>query len=335
MLDQLRQLDPMILSVLVFGVLMIIGGIGYAIFRLGTRERQVKERIDRIQGGRRAMQKAKDEFQSVKRTESQLKLKSADRLLGALVPRPAALRRRLARTGKKIPIAGYALWNIALMGGIGFLFLKVLQMGPMVAVFAGIGLGLGLPHMFIGSMIKRRQKRILGDFPEAIDVMVRGIKSGLPVTEAIRIVGTEVKGPLADEFLIMSDEIRIGKNIDEAMWESAKRVDLPEFKFFVVSMAIQRETGGNLAETLQNLGNVLRSRRQVKLKVKAYSSEAKASAYIIGALPFVIGLIVFTLNEKYVMQLFTDERGHQMLAVGGVWMAIGIATMAKMIRFEV
>ena len=335
MLEALRQMDPIILSAIMFGVLMVIIGSIFALYFAGGGKRQLQNRITRIQTGRRAVDKAVKEFESVKRSEGELKIKALDKILRTVVPRPAKLRARLERTGKKIPVSLYALWNLMVAGGFGFLSLKILGMGPLPSVFIAVGAGIGLPHFIIGSMIKKRQKKILQDFPEATDVLVRGLKSGLPVSESIRVVGTEMKGPLAEEFLQMSDSIRIGQNIDEVMWAAATRVDLPEFKFFVVCMAIQRETGGNLAETLQNLGDVLRARRQVKLKVKAYSSEAKASAYIIGALPFVIGMIVYGLNEKYVMQLFTDERGHQMLAVGGVWMLIGIAAMAKMIRFEV
>jgi tight adherence protein B len=335
MLEALRDLDPVVLSVIMFGALgLVIAGI-FALYFAGGGKRQLANRITRIQTGRRAVDKAVKEFESVKRSEGELKIKALDKILRTVVPRPAKLRARLDRTGKKIPVSMYALWNLIVAGGFGFLALKVLGMGPIPSLFIAVGAGIGLPHFIVGSMIKKRQKKILADFPEATDVLVRGLKSGLPVSESIRVVGTEMKGPLAEEFMQMSDSIRIGQNVDEVMWAAATRVDLPEFKFFVVCMAIQRETGGNLAETLQNLGDVLRARRQVKLKVKAYSSEAKASAYIIGALPFVIGMIVYGLNEKYVMQLFTDERGHQMLAVGGVWMLIGIATMAKMIKFEV
>ena len=335
MMEVLQQMNPILLSAIIFGFFALIVGAAIAIYMAGGGKRQLQTRITRIQTGRRSVENAVKEFESVRNSDAELKIKSLDKILRTIVPRPAKLRARLQRTGKKIPISLYALWNFIVGGGFGFISLNMLGMGPLVSMFVAIGAGIGLPHMLIGMMIKKRKKKILASFPEATDVLVRGLKSGLPVTESIRVVGSEMKGPIADEFMRMSDAIRIGQNIDEVMWATASRVDLPEFKFFVVSMAIQRETGGNLAETLQNLGDVLRARRQVKLKVKAYSSEAKASAYIIGCLPFVIGMIVYTLNEKYIMQLFLDERGHQMLAVGGVWMAIGIATMAKMIKFEV
>lgn len=335
MVEVLQEINPILLSVMIFGIFALIIGGGIAIYMAGGGRRQLQSRITRIQTGRRTVEDMVKQFDSVRNSEGELKIKVLDKILRTLVPRPAKLRARLQRTGKKIPISLYMLWNFAVGGGFGFLSLNMLGMGPLPSLFVAIGAGIGFPHLFIGKMIKGRKKKILAAFPEATDVLVRGLKSGLPVTESIRVVGTEMKGPIADEFMRMSDAIRIGQNIDEVMWSTAIRVDLPEFKFFVVSMAIQRETGGNLAETLQNLGDMLRARRQVQLKVKAYSSEAKASAYIIAALPFVIGMIVYTLNEKYIMQLFIDERGHQMLAVGGVWMAIGIATMAKMIKFEV
>jgi tight adherence protein B len=165
--------------------------------------------------------------------------------------------------------------------------------------------------------------------------MVRGLRSGLPISETIGIVATEVPGPIGEEFRMVTDKVRIGKTMDEALLETAARLGTPEFQFFCITIAIQRETGGNLAETLANLANVLRSRTQMKLKIKAMSSEGKASAYIVGSLPFIVFSLVYMMNPIYLSGFFTDER-LIIAGLGGLcWMGIGAFIMAKMIDFEI
>ena len=184
-------------------------------------------------------------------------------------------------------------------------------------------------------LIKRRQTKFLNFFPDAIDLMVRGIKSGLPISESITNVGTEIQDPVGEEFRIITDAVKFGRPMEEAMWEAANRLDLQEFKFFTISLAVQAETGGNLAETLNNLGDVLRGRRQLKLKIKALSSEAKASAIIIGALPFVMGGMIYLVNPDYIMKLFLDPRGHVMLGIGLCSFILGVGAMIKLVKFEI
>jgi Flp pilus assembly protein TadB len=178
-------------------------------------------------------------------------------------------------------------------------------------------------------MITGRLKAFTANFPDAIELMVRGLRSGLPITETLTIVSGEISGPVGAEFRAVSDRMKIGLTMDAALQETADRLGTPEFQFFVITLAIQRETGGNLAETLSNLADVLRKRAQMKLKIKAMSSEAKASAMIVGALPFIVFTLVYLLNPDYMGGFFTDER----LIVAGlgamVWMGIGVAIMAK------
>jgi len=189
--------------------------------------------------------------------------------------------------------------------------------------------------MVVSHLIKRRLKKFTHLFPEAIELIVRGLKSGLPVQESIQVVGREIEDPVGVEFREISDALKIGQTLEDAMWEASSRLDTPEFKFFVISLVIQRETGGNLTETLGNLSDILRKRRQMKLKVKAMSSEARASALIIGALPFGMFAILYALNPGYVSQLFQESRGLMLLGAAGVSMSIGFLVMGKMIRFEV
>jgi tight adherence protein B len=148
-------------------------------------------------------------------------------------------------------------------------------------------------------------------------------------------VSKEMADPIGAEFRLIDQGIRFGRSIDEALWDTATRIDTPEFKFFVISISVQRETGGNLAETLDNLSDILRKRRQMKLKVRALSSEARASAYIIGSLPFVMFGILTVVSYDYVMDLFRDPRGLVMVAIGLTSMLLGVLVMAKMVRFEI
>ena len=196
-------------------------------------------------------------------------------------------------------------------------------------------MGVGVPHFVIGKMIKRRINKFNSNFPDAIELMVRGLRSGLPITETLGIVAAEIVGPVGVEFRMVSDKMKIGRTMESALQDTADRLGTAEFQFFVITLAIQRETGGNLAETLSNLADVLRKRAQMKLKIRAMSSESKASAYIGGSLPFVVFTLVWMINPGYMGKFFTDER----LMVGGlgglIWMGIGGLIMAKMVNFEI
>jgi len=165
--------------------------------------------------------------------------------------------------------------------------------------------------------------------------MVRGLRSGLPITETLTIVAAEITGPVGVEFRMVADKMKIGRTMEAALQETADRLGTPEFQFFVITLAIQRETGGNLAETLSNLADVLRKRAQMKLKIRAMSSESKASAYIVGALPFTVFGLVYMINPHYMGQFFVDQR-LMVAGVGGmIWMACGGFIMAKMCNFEI
>ena len=157
----------------------------------------------------------------------------------------------------------------------------------------------------------------------------------MPITETIGVVANEVEGPVGAEFKMVSDKMKIGRTMDAALQETADRLGTPEFQFFVITIAIQRETGGNLAETLANLATVLRMRGQMKLKIKAMSSESKASAYIVGSLPFIVFGMIWMINDSYMQGFFTEQR-LMVAGIGGlVWMGIGAFIMAKMVNFEV
>jgi tight adherence protein B len=251
-----------------------------------------------------------------------------------LIPNPALLRKRIEMTGKDWTLSHYGVAALIITSVTAVLML--LQGLPIIlALLAGIAAGLGLPHMVIGSMIKRRITKFTSKFPDAIELLVRGLRSGLPISETLGVVGSELPGPVGEEFRMVADKMKIGRTMEAALQETADRLGTPEFQFFVITLAIQRETGGNLAETLSNLADVLRKRAQMKLKISAMSSESKASAYIIGSLPFgVFGIIMF-LNPRYMGTFFVDER-LIIAGLGGlVWMGIGAFIMRQMINFEI
>jgi tight adherence protein B len=251
-----------------------------------------------------------------------------------LIPKPALLRRRLEMTGREISLGKY----LTISSGVGLFVAAALMVrgAPLLlATFAGLFVGLGLPHFVVGKMIKRRIAKFNANFPDAIELMVRGLRSGLPITETMGIVAAEVQGPVGIEFRSVSDKMKIGRTMEAALQESADRLGTAEFQFFVITLAIQRETGGNLAETLSNLADVLRKRAQMKLKIRAMSSESKASAYIVGSLPFVVFTLVWFINPGYMGGFFVDER-LIVAGIGGlIWMSLGVFIMAKMVNFEI
>ena len=253
---------------------------------------------------------------------------------GRQISRTDKLRLRLAQTGKKWTLSQYLYAS----GGIAFVVLALLALkgAPLfLALFAGLLLGAGLPHMVVNFFIARRIKKFTSSFPDAIELLVRGLKSGLPVGETLGVVAREVPGPVGEEFKMVTEKIKIGKSMEDSLQETADRLGTAEFQFFVITLAIQRETGGNLAETLANLADVLRKRAQMKLKIRAMSSESKASAYIVGSLPFFVFGMVWTVNAEYLAGFFYEPRLIIAGLGGAVWMGIGVFIMAKMVSFEI
>ena len=252
----------------------------------------------------------------------------------SLIPKPALLRKRLEMTGKNISLGKYAM---VCLGIVAFITIALKFRGApiLLALLIGLFFGVGGPHFVIGKLIKRRIAKFNTNFPDAIELMVRGLRSGLPITETLGIVASEIKGPVGIEFRTVADKMKIGRTMEAALQETADRLGTAEFQFFVITLAIQRETGGNLAETLSNLADVLRKRAQMKLKIRAMSSESKASAYIVGSLPFIVFTLVWMINPHYMAGFFSDQR-LEVAGLGGmVWMGIGAFIMAKMVNFEI
>ncbi len=248
--------------------------------------------------------------------------------------RTEALSMRLNRTGKSWTVTQYAYASFGLGLAIAVVIF-IFSRAPLLSLGVGLFIGGGLPHMVVGRLINKRTNAFVTKFPDGIELLVRGLRSGLPVTETLQIVSTEVPGPVGYEFKAVIDRIKVGKTMEDALQDTADKLGIAEFNFFTITLAIQRETGGNLAETLSNLADVLRKRAQMKLKIRAMSSESKASAYIVGSLPFLVFFAILYINPDYMLTFFTDDR---LIVAGlgaGVWMGLGVFIMAKMVNFEI
>ncbi|MET0191948.1 MAG: type II secretion system F family protein [Hyphomicrobiaceae bacterium] len=265
-----------------------------------------------------------------------------NQVLVSLIPNPENLAKRLQMTGRKWTLSQYMAVCVAL--AIAVLALMQLRGFSLLAsVLVSITIGFGLPHKVVSRKIAKRVSKFNKYFPDALDLLVRGLRSGLPVSDTMGVVAREIDGPVGEEFRLITERVKIGKSMEQSMLETAERLGTPEFKFFCITLAIQRETGGNLAETLANLGGVLRQRAQMKLKIRAMSSESKASAYIIGCLPFLVFGLICWINYTYMSPFFTPDPDGlfglglmQLIGIGGMgWMSIGAYIMAQMVNFEI
>jgi len=335
MLEQLQQAGVTPQDVLIFGGAVVLALV-LVVLAFATGANQSKQRLKRVaQLAQKVEASGKSSAVSVKRATADSSIAAVDYIIKRWLPNPQKMRGRLLRTGRQISLGQYLTFCFILAVLVAAV-LKLLIAAPFVACLGvGIVVGVGVPHLVIGIMGGRRRNKFNALFPEGIDLIVRGLKSGLPVSESIRVVGQEISDPVGVEFREVSDQIKFGKTLTDAMWSVAPRIDTPEFRFFIIALSIQQETGGNLAETLENLSGVLRKRKTLKLKIKALSSEAKASAYIIGSLPFLMFGILLMMNYGYASTLYTDPRGIILVGCGFISYAMGIGVMAKMVRFDV
>lgn len=255
--------------------------------------------------------------------------------LRAAAPPAGWLAPRLARAG--IALAPATVWLGLAVGSVAAaLGLRLgTGLGVLTCAVAAAALGWGLLLAGLAIMAARRRNRFADQFPEAIDLMVRGVRSGLPIGETIVMAGTDMPQPLGAVFAQASSRVRLGDSLEAALAQAGQNLCLAEFAFFMVALSVQRETGGNLAETLENLSTLLRKRRQMRLKVRAMSSEARASALIVGSLPFVVGGLLYTMNPDYVGDLLFDPRGRLMLIGAILLQGIGATVMARMVRFQI
>jgi tight adherence protein B len=321
-----------ILQILLLGGgIMALMIIGYSLLSGPSAAKESQRRLEALRFRHSESTNAK--------VESQLKKAIASRRpkvqqVAGSTSRIDALAIRLDRTGKGWSLSQYFYASLGL--ALAIAVVMYLRTGAAL-LSAGVGLfvGAGLPHMVVNYFIKKRTNNFNAKFPDAIELLVRGLRSGLPVTETLAVVAQEIPGPVGEEFKGIVERIKIGRTMEDSLQETADRLGIPEFNFFCITLAIQRETGGNLAETLSNLSDVLRKRTQMKLKIRAMSSESKASAYIVGALPFIVFGMIWWINPSYIGGFFSDDRLIVTGLGGLVWMSIGAFIMAKMVSFEI
>ncbi|MEL1249465.1 type II secretion system F family protein [Aurantiacibacter gilvus] len=316
---------------LVAGGLMGLMILGYMLLNGSSPSKEGQRRLEAVRY--RHSENTKDKVESqLKKAIAARKPKQFSR--AGASSRMEALAIRLDRTGMGWTLSQYFYASLGLALAVAAL-LYFKSGAALMSLGVGVLVGAGLPHWLVGFFIKRRTNNFNAKFPDGIELLVRGLRSGLPVTETLGVVAQEVPGPVGQEFRAAVERIKIGRTMEESLQETADKLGTAEFQFFVITLAIQRETGGNLAETLSNLSDVLRKRAQMKLKIKAMSSESKASAYIVGALPFIVFGLIYWINPNYIGGFFEDDRLIATGLGGLVWMSIGAFIMAKMVSFEI
>jgi tight adherence protein B len=219
-------------------------------------------------------------------------------------------------------------------GVVGFLLGLSSGAGLLAALALGFAAGFGLPVWMLSYLKKRRENRFLETFPDAVDVIVRGIKSGLPLLDSLKAIAVDAPEPTRSEFRSIVETQTVGIPLGEACTKLYERMPLAEANFFGIVISIQQKAGGNLSEALGNLSRVLRDRKKMKAKIQAMSMEAKASAYIIGSLPIAVGALVYLTSPDYIQLLWTHEMGRMMMAGCAMWMGMGVLVMKKMINFD-
>jgi tight adherence protein B len=334
-------MDLTLLAVIVL-VAISAGAIAYAfLFQQIETDKKTATRVGRVKSAETdhvKIKAARDRVQelSKRRKSMQESLKELERKQQEKSKkiRDSSLKGKINQAGLSISTTQFFLFS----AGLGlFIFLVALILGlPLIAV-TGIAFvaALGLPRWIISFLVKRREKKFIAEFPNSLDVMCRSIKSGLPLSDAIRLIAADGQEPVKTEFRRIIDAQQMGLGIPEAAIRMTLTMPLAEVNFFATVLTIHAQAGGNLSEALANLARVLRERRKMRAKVNALSMEAKASAVIIGALPFIVSFLVYMTSPQYMMVLFTDPRGHIILGISLVWMSIGIFVMRNMINFDI
>lgn len=256
-----------------------------------------------------------------------------DVMIRRVLPDVARFRTRLRRTGRAIPIDRYLLVCFILGLIVAYVLFATLGLSYLLAGLGGLVVGILLPHFIVGYMGRKRQQKMLDQFPDAIDMIVRAVRSGLPVSESIKVIADQVRPPIGYEFQQIADSMKLGSTLNEALAAASEQIELQEFRFFIIALAVQQDTGGNLGEMLENLSKMLRRRRQMKMKIRAITAEARASAWLLGCMPFVMFGIISMLNRGYANELISDPRGIAMVLTGFTMTCIGIAVMVKMAKF--
>jgi tight adherence protein B len=317
-----------------FLITVAVGGVAYVfLYPLLSGEKRVEQRMrdisaDQVEARRtrKTVDPAVTRRQLVEDTLKQLE----ERRKNAKRP-PLGIR--LQRAG--IGWSKRRFWMASAgLGLVAFVVSWFMDAPLYASLVVGLAAGLAVPRWVLGFLRKRRENKFLEELPNAVDVIVRGVKAGLPVGDCIRIIAAETQDPVKSEFRAIAESAAMGIPLADAATKLYEHIPLPEANFFSIVVAIQQKAGGSLSEALGNLSRVLRDRKKMKAKIQAMSMEAKASAAIIGSLPIAVMLLVYLTSPNYIELLWTHPTGHMMLAASGMWMGIGIMVMRKMINFD-
>ena len=317
-------------AVVAFGIVVAVG---FAFAGGRTSQERAVQRAQTITGGRGAAQRARTPTTNNAEIRRKQIMKSLQEQERQQKKARLTLANKLKQAGMSATVMQFWIASAA-FGVVVMMLMFLMRANPFVALGLGGAAGFGLPQWVLGFLGKRRTGKFTAAFSDAMDIIVRGIKSGLPVHDCLKIIGRETPEPLAGEFRRLVENIGMGMNLDQSLEKLYEHMPTAEVRFFSIVMNIQQKTGGNLAEALGNLSAVLRSRKLMREKVKALSSEATSSAFIIGCLPPGVILLIMLWTPSYMSPMFSDHRGWLMLGGSAIWMGLGIFVMARMINFK-
>lgn len=325
-------MTPLILALL---AAVAVGAAGFALVPALMGGNRANKRVKALQGDIQANRRNADATRTrdTRRKEIQQTLRAQTVALEKRKKR-IPLQDRLYQAGMKLK-KGAFIRNAAIFGVLVFVLCFVLQLELIYCLIFSVAAGYLLPLMYVGHRRKKYQNAFLDELPNAVEAIVRGVKSGLPLNDSMRLVAKEAKEPIKSDFQRVLDQQSIGKTIQEAVTTLYDRVPLPEVNFFIVVITVQAQAGGNLSEALGNLSRVLRNRKKMKAKVKAMSSEAKASAGIIGSLPIIVAFLVSLTTPSYLLPLIQTPIGNLMLGIAAILMFLGGFIMNRMIQFDI
>ncbi len=325
-------MNPLILALL---AAVAVAAAGFALVPALMGGGRANKRMKALQGDIQANRRNADVTRNrdTRRKEIQQTLRAQTVALERRKKR-IPLQDRLYQAGMKLK-KGAFIRNSVIFGVIVFVLCFVLQLELLYCLIFAVASGYLLPRMYVGHRRKRYQNAFLDELPNAVEAIVRGVKSGLPLNDSMRLVAKEAKEPIKSDFQRVLDQQSVGKTIQEAVTTLYDRVPLAEVNFFIVVITVQAQAGGNLSEALGNLSRVLRNRKKMKEKVKAMSSEAKASAGIIGSLPIIVAFLVSLTTPSYLLPLIQTPIGNLMLGVAAILMFLGGFIMNRMIQFDI
>ena len=323
---------PMQTLALFFLVMLAVGGLVWVfIYPILSGERKAEQRQESVTRAEPAAARVAIRGPKVRREQIEDTIKELE--VRSKKQKNLPLPMRISQAGLDWTKRKFIIVSVVI-GAVLFVAAFFAGGGLLAGAGAGFAGGFGLPRWMLSFLKKRRENKFLYNFPDAVDVIVRGVKAGLPLGDCLRIISLEAQEPVRSEFRTVVESQQIGISMGEACAKLYERMPIPEANFFGIVVSIQQKAGGNLSEALANLSRVLRDRKKMKAKIQAMSMEAKASAVIIAALPFAVMILVYISSPQYIELLWTHPTGRLMMACCAVWMSLGVLVMKKMINFD-